>query len=107
MPTDHVKDIAMTPLAAGAAGALVSMRFIAGTWSEKLTMALGGASLSFFGSTPVANWVGLPDLVGLFGFLMGLFGMAIVSKVYEVIWLVDAATIAKDAWKIFVRKWKA
>lgn len=97
----------MTPLAAGAAGAIVSMRFISGTWGEKLTMAAGGAALSFFGSVPVASWVNQPDSVGLFGFLIGLFGMGVVSRVYEAILVIDVAVMAKEAWKIFLRKWKA
>ena len=107
MPTDNLKDIAMTPLVAGAAGAIVSMRFISGTWSEKLTMAVGGAALSFFGAVPAASWANQPDTVGLFGFLIGLFGMGVVSRVYEVIMVIDVAAMVKEAWKIFLRKWKA
>lgn len=107
MPTANLQDIAMTPLAAGAAGAIVSMRFISGTWSEKLTMAVGGAALSFFGAVPAASWANHPDTVGLFGFLIGLFGMGVISKIYEAIMVVDAAVMIKEAWKIFLRKWKA
>lgn len=31
---------------------------------------------------PVAHWLGLPE--GFSGFLLGLFGMAIVDKIFEV-----------------------
>jgi hypothetical protein len=107
MPTDNIKDIGLTQFAAGVLGALVSMRFISGTGIEKLTMALGGASLSFFGATPAASWANVPESVGLIGFLIGLFGMGVVSRVYEVIWLIDLATMCREAWKVFLRKWKA
>ena len=107
MPTENLKDIGLPQFAAGAAGALVSMRFITGTWFEKTTMALGGSALSFFGTVPLSNWLAISNAEGLLGFLIGLFGMALVSKVYEVIWLIDASRVAKDLWAAVARKWKA
>lgn len=107
MPTDNLKEMGLPQFAAGTAGALVSMRFISGTWFEKVTMALGGSALSFFGTPPLFSWLAINNSEGLLGFLVGLFGMALVSKVYEIIWLIDSNKIAKDLWSAVVRKWKA
>lgn len=107
MPSNDLKELGLVQFAAGASGALVSMRFMAGTWFEKLTMALGGSALSFYGTLPLSNWLALSNAEGLLGFLIGLFGMALVSKAYEVIWLIDASRIAKDLWAAVARKWRA
>lgn len=66
---------------AGIAGALVSMRFLKGTVVEKLTMAAGGAVFSFFAADFVATKTSVPP--GLSGFLLGLFGMSILSRAWE------------------------
>ena len=70
-------------------------------------MCLGGAALSFYGTTPVHEWVSLQNTEGLIGFLIGLFGMAIVAKAYEVLQMMDAKQIATDAWDWVKRKWGA
>jgi len=96
MPPDQFNDVSIAKLASGVAGALVSMRFLQGTWPEKLTM-----------TTPLAEWLSTPRAEGLVGFLVGLFGMALVSKGYEVIQLLDSRQIASDVWGWVARKWKA
>ena len=68
---------------AGVAGAFVSMHFLKGTIVEKLTMAFGGAAFSYFAADYVAAKTSLPE--GLAGFLLGLFGMSILSRLWE--WL--------------------
>ena len=83
-------DIWMAKLS-GVVGSLVSLRFIAGTWPERFTMALGGSALSLYSSTYVAERTGLPE--GLSGFLLGLFGMAIAAKVWEAIQATQAADV--------------
>lgn len=65
----------------GVAGALTSMRFLKGSWPERLTAAALGAVLSYYASDWLANKVGLP--LGLTGYLLGLFGMAVVSRAWE------------------------
>ena len=107
MPPEQFNDLSIAKLASGVAGALVSMRFLQGTWPEKLTMAAGGSALSYFATTPIAEWLGVQRAEGLVGFLVGLFGMAIVSKGYEVIQMVDAKKVAADAWEMVKRKWRA
>lgn len=68
---------------AGVAGSLASMRFLSGTWPSKLSMAASGSVLAYFGSPFLSEKVGLPE--GLAGFLLGMFGMAIASRAWEVI----------------------
>lgn len=96
-------DISTAKLIAGVAGAVVSLRFVQGSLTERISMCVGGAALSYYAATPTALWVGLPHAEGLVGFLIGLFGMAIMAKVYEAIQATSAADIL-DAVK---RKWSA
>jgi hypothetical protein len=65
----------------GIAGALVSMRFLNGSIWERLTMAVGGATFSVYAAEYVAAKSSLPE--GLAGFLLGLFGMSILSRAWE------------------------
>lgn len=107
MPPDQLSDISIAKLAAGVAGALTSTRFLKGTWPEKLTMAAGGAAFSYFAATPLSTWLNTPRNEGLVGYLVGLFGMALVAKAYEVIQMLDSKQIAADLRKWVSRKWKA
>lgn len=105
--TDQPPDGHIFKLIAGVAGAVVSLRFVQGTWPERTIMAIGGAALSYFASDNVAAWLNVPQALGLVGFLIGLFGMAIVAKVYEVVQLLDAKQISIDLWETVKRKWGA
>ena len=105
MQPDH--DFSIVKLAAGIAGAVVSLRFVQGSLFERTTMAIGGAALSYFGTSPLASWMAAQNAEGVIGFFIGLFGMAIVSKVYEVIQMMDAKQIAADTWRMVKRKWGA
>jgi len=107
MMAEPTPDLSFAKLIAGVCGSAVSLRFVQGTLGERLFMGVGGAALSYYASTPVANWMGVPNGEGLVGFLIGLFGMAIMAKVYEVIQLLDAKQIASDAWAWAMRKWGA
>lgn len=86
-------------LIAGSLGAFLSLRFVQGTAPERCMMAAGGAALSFYGSTPLSTWVGVSSAEGLVGFLLGVFGMAVIAKVYEGINGLDAKGMVQDAWK--------
>jgi len=100
-------EIGVIKIISGVVGALVSLRFVQGTWLEKSFMALGGSCLSYFATSPVAAWLDINNTEGLIGFIIGLFGMSIVAKGYELIQVVDA----KQAMGIFLdwlaRKWRA
>lgn len=104
---DPTPDAHIFKLVAGIAGAVVSLRFVQGTWVERLLMAVGGAALSYFATTPLAEWLAAPRAEGVIGFFIGLFGMAIVAKVYEVVQILDAKQIATDLWETLKRKWGA
>lgn len=84
--------------AAGLAGAAVSLKFINGTWPERITMAVGGFVISLYFAPWAANKMGLPE--GATGFLFGLFGMAICAKVWEAIQLAPVTQF----WDV-VREW--
>lgn len=107
MQTEQFNDLSIAKLISGVAGAVVSMRFVQGTWPEKFFMAIGGSALSYFATTPIADWLGVQRAEGLIGFLVGLFGMAVVSKGYEVIQMIDAKKVASDLWELAKRKWRA
>lgn len=81
---------------AGVAGAIVSMRFVQGSWPARIFMALGGAVFSYYAAPFLATKSGLPE--GLAGFLLGLFGMAVVSRMWE--WI--QATPIVETWGIFL-----
>lgn len=70
----------------GFVGALVSMRYLKGTLGERASMAAAGTALSFYASPYVSRISGLPE--GFTGFLLGLFGMAMVSITWD--WLQQA-----------------
>ena len=97
-------DFSIVKLIAGFFGSLVSLKFVPGTFLEKALMLAGGVALSYFATSPVTDWLAIPKTEGLIGFFIGLFGMALVSKVYEVLLLLDAAAIAADLWAAFKRK---
>jgi len=65
------------------AGAAISLNWVKGAWGEKLAMFVSGSLLSYYTSSFMALKTGLPE--GITGFGLGLFGMAICAKLYEVI----------------------
>lgn len=89
-------DLELAKLAPGVAGAAISMRQWPGTWPEKITMGASGIIISYFLTDWVANKTGLPS--GPTGFLLGLFGMMIVGKLWEMIAALDAKQMAIDVW---------
>lgn len=66
---------------AGVLGAAVSMRFIQGTFTQRFLSAVSGAIVSYYVSPHLATKISTPE--GLTGFVVGLFGMAIASRVWE------------------------
>jgi hypothetical protein len=100
-------DFSVAKLAPAVVGAMVSLKYMQGTYIERLAMAVGGAALSYYGTTPVAVWSNAPGAEGLIGFAIGLFGMSIVAKCYEIISLIDAKQAAIDLWATLKRKWGA
>lgn len=66
---------------AGIIGAIVSMRFVEGTFKQRVIMAIGGAAFAFYATDVVTAHLSMPE--GLAGFLLGLFGMSILSRMWE------------------------
>jgi len=81
--------------AAGVAGSFASLAFMKGPWSERVVMAIGGTVVSLYAAPWMAQRTGLPE--GLSGFLLGLFGMALCSKVWETIQVTPIADVWKTA----------
>lgn len=74
---------------AGVAGAAISMRFLQGSPLARVSMAISGSLVSYYAAPHIAQLTGMPD--GLTGFLLGVFGMAVVSRMWQ--W-VEQAPIA-------------
>lgn len=70
-------------LGASFVGSLVALRWLPGTCWLKLQMLLTGTALSWYATEPLANWAGMN--VGTTGFFLGVFGMALVAKVFELL----------------------
>lgn len=81
--------------APGIIGALVAIPFTQGPLLMRASMFLGGASLSLYGSAPLADALNMRGSIGLAGFVVGLFGMSIAAKVYEVIAAFAAADVSR------------
>ena len=107
MQSDFLSDINIAKAAAGVAGSFVSLSFIDGTRKQKLFLATGGALMSYFFSTQVAIYFNMQNAEGVIGFLIGMFGMAISAKIYEVIKAADAKELSGDMWAWLKRKWGA
>lgn len=76
------------------AGALVSTRLLTGTPLERLMSAVAGVALAYVVSPYIAGKIEAPESIT--GFLTGLFGMAVVSRLWE---FIQTAPIA-EFWKL-------
>lgn len=97
-PENIPVDPTLTKVIPAALGAMVSLRFVQGTLAERALMAAGGVSLAYY-ATPVSSEflrLGTSEGVGLVGFVIGLFGMVLVAKVYEAVQGIDAKAVATD-----------
>jgi len=87
---------------AGVIGAFVSMQFLQGTFWTKLFLALSGAAFSYFAAPYLSEKIGMPE--GLAGFLLGLFGMAIISRAWEFVQTAPIAQIWEQVLARFKKK---
>lgn len=81
--------------APGIAGSVVALFFMRRPLFTMIGMFIGGCALAFFGSGAIASWLDVQRYEGLVGFVMGLFGMALVGKVYDTI----EAIKVDDLWR--------
>jgi hypothetical protein len=85
----------VTKFGSGFLGSLVSLRFLKGeSWLGKATLVCGGAALAYFAAPALGRLLHMDDALGLTGFMLGLFGMAVATKLYEVIQGFNAAEVA-------------
>ena len=84
--------------APGVVGALVALRWMPGTPLQRLSSFVGGSAASYYGTDCLAHALELAP--GFTGFLLGLFGMAIASKVFEAI---DGLRLGKHLDKLLDR----
>lgn len=78
----------------GIVGSLVSVSFLKGTLMRKVAMFASGSAMAAFGTPWAAKFSDLPE--GFAGFLLGLFGMTIVSKCFEAWETLDLSTMLRD-----------
>lgn len=64
----------------GATGSLVALRWITGSPWQLILSFLGGCAASRYGAQAVASWLNMN--IGLSGFLLGLFGMAVAARMF-------------------------
>ena len=65
----------------GPAGGLIAIMFLRDAWPRRVAMAAAACPLSWYGAPHLVMWLPLNE--GFAGFLLGLFGMAAVSKIFE------------------------
>jgi hypothetical protein len=65
----------------GTLGALVALRWIAGTPIQRIAAVIGGSGTSYYGGDYVAAITGAH--LGFAAWLLGLFGMAVAHKLFE------------------------
>jgi hypothetical protein len=94
----NLPEIEWAKLLAAIGGALISMVKWQGTLIERGTMGGAGVLVSYFASDAVSSYTHVPP--GLAGFLLGLFGMAIVAKVWDMIAAVNGTKVVGDLWEI-------
>ena len=81
----------------GAVGSVVALRWIAGTPLQRITAVVGGFAGSHYCTPFFVAWTGGDrDVIN---FTIGLFGMAIASKIYEAIDSIMPSDIVKRALK--------
>lgn len=76
---------------AGVLGAAVSMRYLQGSWMARISMAASGSLGAYYAAPYLSVVLGIPE--GLMGFLVGMFGMAIVSRAWEAVQAVPISAL--------------
>ena len=78
-------DWASHPLVAGVVGSLVGLRFVPGlTWPERLMNLAAGGALAYYTAPAMVSWWGMSEnLLGFFGFAIGMFGLSASAAVIQ------------------------
>jgi len=91
MPIDIPPDLGKH--IAGPLGAVSALLWIKDTWPRRIGMVLAGSALSYYATPGVSEWATLQP--GLTGYLLGLFGMAAVSKMFTTWDALDLGTLLR------------
>jgi len=107
MESHLINDPAVAKLAPAALGSAVSLGFLKGLSTlEKVLMGVGGSAFSYYGTSWFAKAVNMSDAEGLVGFLLGVFGMTVVAKVYEGIQATDFKSLIPEVVATFFKRGK-
>jgi len=89
----------------GVAGSLTALLFFRGESARRsIGLCIAGAALASVFGAPVAEVMHSSAAVG--GYATGLFGMAIVAKVFDMITGFDARKAANDLWAAVIKRVK-
>jgi hypothetical protein len=94
LPDNNV-NAELSKIAPGILGAFVALLLSQETWQRKVPLFLAGSIAARFGTLDVARITGL-DL-GFTGFLLGVFGIAILNKIFELWATLELGPILRDA----------
>ena len=85
MKDASILDWASHPLVAGVVGSLVSLRFVPGlTLTERLMNLAAGSALAYYTAPAIVSWWGMSEnLLGFFGFAIGMFGLSASAAVLQ------------------------
>jgi hypothetical protein len=83
----------------GTIGSIMALRWISGSPLQRITAVCGGAGGAYYGAPYLGATMGA-DL-SLAGFLIGLFGMAVAAKCFEVIALINPQALLDK----LLRRW--
>ncbi len=82
----------------GIVGSAISLKWLPGSYLTKAAMWAGGCSMSLFAAKPFAQFMHMGDGgIGFAGFMLGLFSMAVVSKLFDAISAFDSAGLSRAA----------
>lgn len=87
-------------LGPGVAGSALALFFLRHPPTTLIGMFLGGCLLSFFATGWAAKVAGMEHASGLVGFLLGLFGMALIAKIHDTIEAINP----RELWESIRRK---
>jgi hypothetical protein len=87
----------------GVAGSVLALFFMRRPPLILIGVFLGGCLLSYYGTAWVAAALNMSRADGLVGFLLGLFGMALIAKIYDTIEAINPGELW-TAVRQFIRK---
>lgn len=84
----------------GIAGSALALFFLRRPPWTLVGMFIGGCMVSYFGTKWTSVVVGMEAADGLVGFLLGLFGMALIAKLHDTIEAIDP----RELWSALRKK---